>query len=141
MLDQQNNAIELTKTMVKLGPNDLGPAAEFSSPATGGGSGSPAPPGISVLIRKQSAAGGRANRGRLFMPGIADEDMVAGGALASGIQAAFQGAADDLWGAMVAAELSPVVLHAANSPVTTPTPIVSLSVDAVVATQRRRQRR
>ena len=93
-------------------------------------------PNTAVLVRKNTALGGREGRGRFFLPWAIDKtDVNESGGLdptqASNIQAAL----NDLLGELFAQDVPMVLLH--NS-VTVPTPVTSLTVDLLVGSQRRR---
>lgn len=97
------------------------------------------PANTAVLVKKNTAAGGRRNRGRMFLPAVAlqGSDVLPSGFLATGEQAARQTQVSDALAAMLAADIFPVLLHSDGG---TPTAIVSLAVASQVATQRRRMR-
>lgn len=96
------------------------------------------PQNCAVLIRKQTALGGRPGRGRMFLPPFAcDEGNVApNGMLDPDFRSDTQDNIDAWMGA-----LSPVLLHDSLTPGSpAPTPITSFVVDTRIATQRRRLR-
>lgn len=136
-----DNDIRLAGILVKYGPNDTGPAflKTVSHNGTSGSGGSV--PSVSALIRKQTAAGGHAGRGRMYQPG-----MIAGNYDNTGhFTGTHASAITSVWEAfrtgMETALLPLVLLHGEGSPITTPSPIIGLSCDGVLATQRRRLRR
>lgn len=124
--------------LMKYGPNVDGPTAVVSVANPGGVSQDQLSPNTSVLIHKQTASGGRKNRGRMFVPGIGETSVDGSGAIAAGVRTTWEGAMEDLYDGLVAGGLQPVVLH---GDATTPTVITSLAVDGRTATQRRRLRR
>lgn len=140
---QQTSSTALLSCLVKLGPGNLGASAEFSGPATGGVDVPTLPSNVAVLVRKVTASGGRANRGRMFVPGMAEGSVSNTGTIGSPTlpnwQAAFDQMQSDLEGSSGIENLR--VLHDESSPVATPTVQVSYAVQALVATQRRRLRR
>jgi hypothetical protein len=113
---------------------------EFFSTVVGTATAAPVPINSAVLIRKNTASGGRKNRGRMFVPpirpiesgvdalGNIDSDQVT--AIQSRWDLFFSGLADDGPGPMV-------VLHSSAG---TPTVVTSLAVQGTLATQRRRMR-
>jgi len=131
---------DMTSVLVKFGPNETGPSAlePANEPGTGGTGGAAAP---AFLIHKNTDLGGRAGRGRFFLPGVPETAVGPGGVLASGVTTAVNTALASFWLDMGDENLGLVLLHSEGSPITTPTVITSLSCDPVVATQRRRQRR
>lgn len=127
--------------LVKYGPDATGPSALVSDEIVGALESQAAPPNVSALIRKLTAAGGRSGRGRCYLPGIAEGDIFASGALGESRRDGISTAFNAFRTAMATADLPLVVLHQAGAPLTTPTPITFLICDTNVATQRRRLRR
>lgn len=129
---------QLQSTLVKFGPNSTGSSAEFSSAVNGTGSAETMSPNTALLIRKNTAVGGRSGRGRMYMVGLADTSVLDGGDIGGSAQTAAQ-LNCNTWFTRAATENWPMaLLHAA---VSDPTPISSLSVQSRAATQRRRLRR
>lgn len=128
----------LSGVLVKNGPNATGPAAQFSVATPGTSPGVTGYAGASTLARKNTASGGRRGRGRMYLPGIAEAEIDPGGALGGGFRTSVQTACTALLAAQIADAIPMVLLH---SDATTPTAVTSITVDAIVATQRRRQRR
>jgi len=97
------------------------------------------PANTAVLVKKNTAAGGRRNRGRMFLPAVAlqGSDVLPSGFLSGGEQLARQGQIDIAVDEMVERECFAVLLHSDGG---APTPITSLAVASQVATQRRRMR-
>ena len=132
---------DLTGILVKLGPNSTGPSVLLpTSIASDGGTPSDSP-GTSTLVHKITALGGRAGRGRFYLPATPD----AGVALGGGLTPTFIGQVNDRLGTFLTdlqgGDNPPVVLHGVGSPISTPTVITDLLVDAQIGTQRRRNRR
>jgi len=137
----QVSTIFLQECRVKFGPTDTGPTGVFSSTA-GGGIGSPGiQPATSLLVQKTTSFGGRAGRGRMFVPGMSEADVQEDGDVDPAYLTAAQGSFDSLHSDMVASGLEPRLLHSATSPLSTPTLIDAFVVSGKVATQRRRLRR
>jgi hypothetical protein len=122
-----------------------------TSPVLGQRSMDALPQNTAVLIRKQTGLGGRKNRGRMYMPALAAKvDVTEVGAISSGPLADFQTAATNFYNLLDTGQSGlviptpMVILHAATSVslgLPAPTPVTSLVVDPIVATQRRRLRR
>lgn len=141
VMDNFTTAIELREVRVKFGPDATGPSGIWTGAITGTFGENALPPNTSILARKVTAAGGRAGRGRMYLPGFR-EDQVGPTGQISGATASDIADTLDAWqAALIVLDLVPVVLHGANSPLSTPTPIIGWEVDTVVATQRRRLRR
>lgn len=141
MLEHLTSTVTLARTEVKFGPSATGPTGVYTSSGTGGVGTAQAPPNVAYLVRKNTSLGGRAGRGRLFLPGPPEDQIQSSGLLVSGAISGVQADLDAWWAAMVADQLNPVVLHGSGSPLTTPTVITSFTIDSRCATQRQRNRR
>lgn len=114
---------------------------EYRQTTTGGAVGLGMTPNVAILVKKVTGAGGRRNRGRMYIPpvypgeagvdynGVIDADKVL--VLQSQYAVAYSLIVDD--------DLLPVLFHT-EAPFT-PTDISSFQVQQIVATQRRRLRR
>lgn len=94
-----------------------------------------------LLVKKQTALGGRRNRGRFFAPpSFLNEGAVdASGNISSGPLASIQTMWTNFFNALATADLEPQLFHqGAGAPA--PTPITGFQVDSLIATQRRRMR-
>lgn len=113
---------------------------EWIGNGAGSGSNDLCPPNTAFLIRKVTAAGGRKNRGRAFVPWVQEALCEDSGILTSGTPAAITDAFTDLSAAVGTAleVVGPVLFH--SNPVDAPTPITSYACQSLVATQRRRLR-
>lgn len=131
----------LTSVLVKFGPNNLGPSAEVSSTVPGTGGGAQTSPSVAALVQKITAIGGRAGRGRFYLPGVQESEVGETGVLTGAFVDGLQDVMEAFYSELVSSGMPPVLLHGDGSPVSTPTPITSFNVDGTVATQRRRQRR
>lgn len=104
-------------------------------------SGNTLPQNCALLVRKLSTAGGRANKGRLYMPGMLGEAIVNNvgtvepSALA-GLQTAFSNFGTDLLAVAGIDDL--LILHSDNT--LPPTVITNFQPQSRIATQRRRLR-
>lgn len=131
------NKVTLSVARIKMGPNSVGPVYEFTGTATGNQSAESVTPNVAALVQKRGVLGGRANRGRFFLPGLAEGSVTAGGLLESGYMANLQDAVDDFFAATAVTLGDHVILHSTSSD---PTIVTSTPVDPKVATQRRRLR-
>lgn len=99
------------------------------------------PSNCAVLVNKNTALGGRRNRGRCFAPPYyppeASVDMV--GTLVGAAVTNLQGRWDQFFNALSTAFYAPVLFH--SSAPFTPSPMSGFSVQTVIATQRRRLRK
>lgn len=124
---------------VKVGT--VNPAAPivftFDDSLGGSGSGAISPPSVAMLANKATLLGGRHGRGRLFLPAPPENQVDNVGALDSTFRGNVQTSLDDLMtniGTQLGGE--PYLLHAESSPA--PTLIQSITLQGLVATQRRR---
>lgn len=131
----------LTSVLVKFGPNDLGPSAEVAASVPGTGGGVQTSSAVSILVHKNTAIGGRPGRGRIYLPGVQESEVDVAGVLTGAFVTGLQDEFDAFEAELISSGMPPVLLHSAESPVSTPTPITGFQVDSRVATQRRRQRR
>lgn len=106
------------------------------------------PQNCALLVSKNTELGGRKNRGRFFLPGVLNENAVNNiGVIEPGTVTVYQGYATQfkdtlLQGGVTSQVACPmVILHNAGVGATPPpTPVISLTVSSVIATQRRRLR-
>lgn len=115
----------------------------------GGSADNRLPQNCALLVRKNTNKGGRRNKGRFFVPLIVGETTVNSvGMIETSEVIYFQGLAN-AFQASLAEDADPVipstpmvVLHHSEgvSTAPSPTPVSSLQVDGVIATQRRRMR-
>lgn len=130
-----------TGVLAKIGPSATGPSAFVSNASPGAVSGDPEVANTSILVRKVTALGGRAGRGRFFVPGAGQALFQENSRMTPGDDAVYDGLFENFYDALIALDLTPVVLHGPGSPITTPTPITEFRTDSLAATQRRRLRR
>lgn len=130
--------VTMSSVYVKFGPNTTGPSAEYFGESDTGIGGAAAPPNVSVLVAKVTAAGGRKGRGRMFVPGFPEGLIDAGGIVNPTQLTSLQAAFDDFYDTITGLDFPLVLLHGDS---TTPTTITSFVVQNLVATQRRRLRR
>lgn len=135
------NQITLSSVLVKAGPNDIGPSVElgFNLPGAAGNVGGY--PGVCYLVSKNTAFGGRAGRGRMYIPGVPEASVDPGGNLSSGTTSGLQTAANAWLEDQSTNGVPLVLLHNTGSPLSEPSEVTSLTVSNRSATQRRRNRR
>lgn len=132
---------DLQSILVKFGPNDIGPSAEVSAVIASDGGTPCDSPATSVLVHKNTSFGGRAGRGRLFLPNPPDAGIGTGGALDPTFVGQVNTRLEAFRVALVGQNIDMMLLHNAGSPLTDPSPVTSLTCDSQVATQRRRNRK
>ena len=100
--------------------------------------GDPAPPNTSALFRMQSGLVGRKYRGRMYLPGVLDDDEInADGTIVDTALTSLGGVMAYLIDVLGTASVEPVILHSDS---TVPTLVTSGAIQPVVASQRRRLR-
>lgn len=141
VMSQLDNDLHAIGVHCKFGPNDVGPSADYVDDRAGDAGSTGQSPQVALLVQKATSNGGHAGRGRFYLPGVVSSVLDGDGTLHSGFRTALQTTMDDFLDLLSADDYVPVVLHGPDSPLTTPSPILALTVDARVATQRRRMRR
>lgn len=134
-----NSHVELTGILVKNGPNDVGPFFEKGVAHVGANTSGDCIPNSAALVRKSTGLGGRKHRGRMFLPFLGESDMDTGGFVSSSFLSGLQGAVDDFYNQLVSDDIPMSLLHADS--LTSPDAVAALTVEAQIATQRRRLRR
>jgi|tagenome__1003787_1003787.scaffolds.fasta_scaffold20480459_2 hypothetical protein len=92
----------------------------------------------SFLVHKYTGLGGRKNRGRIFLPGLSDQDRDPYGVLIGSKVTELQNNLTDFYGLLQSSNLQPRLLHSDATP---PTNILQFQLDGKIATQRRRLRK
>jgi hypothetical protein len=129
-----------SEAYVKFGPSATGDSGLFGSITPGTASAPTTPPAVTQIVRKETAAGGRSGRGRLYFPGLPEAQISGGGLLSDAWKNNLPVAIADWVATLALAGADPVVLHSSGAPITTPTPITAFTSPARVGTQRRRNR-
>lgn len=113
---------------------------EVLVPIVGTGGGESLTVNTAILVRKNTASGGRKQRGRMFVPpfNTNEGDVTAAGFLDGTYLASQNDGWADFLTSLAADDVFPWLLH--TDPADAPTPITSLLVQPQVATQRRRMR-
>lgn len=96
------------------------------------------PQNCAWFLRKGTGLGGRANAGRMFIPGVPEAATNNAGVIDSAALAAAQTDANTFLTDLAGIDQPMVLLH--SSSLNTPDPVISMVVDDVLATQRRRLR-
>lgn len=120
-------------------------AVSGTATALGGSAKEIAPPNNAVLVQKRTATGGRRGRGRMYVPfSVGEGEVTQTGRLETTSLAFFQTVATQFREAMADGTVDPatilVLLHDSDgvTPPPAPSPIVSLTVDPIIGSQRRR---
>lgn len=133
-----SSSASIVTIKVKNGPDDVGPTAEGSFLITGTRDEATENSSTSILVRKSTALGGRANRGRMFWPAVAAADTTIGGNVEAAAVTIMQTTMDSLLDNLATADVPMVVLHQGAG---APTAVTALTVQGICANQRQRQRR
>lgn len=134
-----SNEVELSSILVKFGPVSTGASAQIST-SHSGSAGVGGPPNVTFLVRKTTDDGGRAGRGRMYLPQPAESQVAPSGAVEGAAHSALQSDLDTFFGELVASDIPMLVLHGSGSPISVPSEVTALVLDGHVATQRRRLR-
>jgi len=137
-LAHQNASVRLSAVRIKYGPTATGPSFETTGESVGGQSGNPASSNVAYLIHKNTALGGRQGRGRLYIPGVTESFINAGGSVDSTMFPNLSGDCGDFFADLIAADLPPMLLH---GDALAPTDILNFEPDPRCGTQRQRMRR
>lgn len=118
-------------------------SGEFSHVVVGSQSGETPPVNVAILVKKNTSMGGRFNRGRMYLPpySMAEGSISKLGVLDPTQKADLQDRCDAFYGILEAdVDVDMRLLHYPRTadPTPDPTPLTSLIVDNIVATQRRR---
>lgn len=132
--------LALNSVSMKIGPTETGPSYEYIEVTEGGDAGLAVPANTALLVRKVTALGGRAGRGRLYWPGVRESRVDSGGNVDGTFVTDFQVGWTGLYNDLLVHVAALVVLHGPDSPLSTPTPIEQLILQSRCATQRRRMR-
>lgn len=141
VIDSMDSGVQVTEALFKRGPDSTGPSAILPLVAGGINTGTNSAPQRALLVQKATAVGGRAGRGRMYLPGLRDADVNEGGQLATAVREQFQEDVDDFLEGMSSGNWPLVLEHQAGSPLEVPTVVTSLNVQSQVATIRKRNRR
>lgn len=145
----QKSVIFFLRTEVLIGTSSfpLTGTAGVATPGLAGGS--PLTSNTPLLVSKNTATGGRPNKGRMFLPGMVSEDNVGTtGIITTSFIGPLQTALDQWRANLVGAfppnvqTYPPYILHSSEGAGSglPPTAITGFGLQSIVATQRRRMR-
>lgn len=117
----------------------------LESTQTGQQTGSALPANCAALVAKQTGLGGPGNRGRIFVPGIPDDQVSAAGVLDNALRTVIQTAMDGLISVIIVdtdTTFLHSIIHSAVVPAVPPgpTPVTSLVVRGQIGIQTKRYR-
>lgn len=149
LADRLSDPVTFTHATVYMGQDGGGtiPFDSTGDPVPGTADGASLPSNCAYLLRKRTGLGGRRGRGRMYLPGVGEDEADNLGNLPGAWLTTMQDRADDFMAALlddtVGPAIPPVVLHRSEGigaePV--PTPITVFQMDGKIATQRQRLRR
>lgn len=93
---------------------------------------------VCALLKKGTGFAGRSQRGRMYIPGVPEAQVNAGGFYTSAYFTSLVNTGNEILTELDAQLVPMVLLH--SDPALTPSPVTSLAPDAKAATQRRRLR-
>ena len=134
-----STASVITSILVKNGPNSSGAFAQLGTSIPGATAQEASYAGASVLIRKITGFGGRRGTGRMYWPGIPETNVGQGGVVSGSFLTTLTDRLEDFQALLVGQGLQMVLLH--GDEVAPPYVVSALQPQAILATQRRRQRR
>lgn len=141
-----SDSLTLEQCLLTVGQDGFGNGSVSSSlaPVSGGDSGDQVPINLAVILQKHTADLGRRGRGRMFLPGLANQSQVLeDGHLTTAAQTGFTAAAADFLlylrtdadtGGYPAME--PVLLHSTGAP----TPLLAPTISPIIGVIRKRVR-
>lgn len=142
IVESLSNVVRLVRTTVRFGPEPLGPTGVDTGQILGGIANPYDTPAVSFLVKKTTGIGGKTARGRWYWPGIPDAQTENAGVMAAAFQTDMQTKFTGWLTSMQGLGLIPVILHQQpSSSDEPPYPIIGMTVERALATQRRRQRR
>lgn len=106
-----------------------------STTDNGDSANTPMPPSVAIIIRKLTGLSGRANRGRMYVPGIPENHIADTGRVEPGALTSWNTAADGLAADLSAGAAVPSLFHRATG---TMTPLTELEVAGTMGHQRMR---
>jgi hypothetical protein len=132
--------ISLTAVHVKMGPNLTGEMIEIPATLKGEVDQRALTPNTAILVRKSTTQGGRMNQGRFYIPGYTESGVDDAGVVLPGDVTLLQLTMDALITHLQTLEIPMVLLHGKSDGLGLPLAVTKLSVQPLVATQRRRLR-
>jgi len=143
-LDRVDANVTLRSAKAVIGQDGGDPIVQESSRSNSGNSTRDSTaPALALMLTKQTALGGRANRGRMYFPwAVSDTGVGENGAVQGSTLDNWQASCDEFLEQLTLSVPGPlidgaVILH--SSPSLAPTPITGMVPNPAIRTQRRRQ--
>lgn len=135
----QDNSVTIGPVHAIIGQDGEPTSADGVGTVTGGVSASSLPANVAVLVQKHTSTGGRRGRGRFYVPwALTGSAANEAGVIDSSVLATLRTAASDFLDALEGTANMQVLHSPGISTAPEPSPVTSLSVASMVATQRRR---
>lgn len=139
MAADQDNQVTIGPVVASVGTSGAPLSGPGTLTASGGSSFNCLPANVACLVRKTTGLGGRKGRGRMYVPWfLPDEAVSERGEIDITSLGVRQ---DDVAALLLALDSNGVPMVLLHNDSTTPSPVLALTVDGVVATQRRRLRK
>lgn len=116
----------------------VGNVITLAENVAGGTAHTPATPNVAFLVRKITALGGRKQHGRMYLPGVSEQDVDNVGTV---IASKITEITSNINGFLATASAANFFWTLLHNGTTAPTPITSYQVETTAATQRRRMRK
>lgn len=138
LLTNLSNVTALIRTRAILNDSGVLTYGEHTGSVAGGAAGAPLPPNCAYLASKRSGLVGRANQGRMYIPGCTEAEVGNDGIVTPAFITTMQTDLTDFIADLTTAAMPMVILHDTVGVV--PVPVTTLSMNQKIATQRRRMR-
>ena len=119
-----SSAVQHVETRLRIGTPEGEVVQSVFSAFDGGGTGQNLPPNCAWPVTKYSAFGGRANRGRWFLPGVNEPQVDSTGTISSGAVEDMSEGLIAFLSDLAAADFTPVIFHSDTE--LTPTVILAM---------------
>lgn len=127
------------RSTLKQGPNETGPTFENFTVLDGGVTGASVMPQVAGLVRKLTGLGGRANRGRFYLPHLSSTTISSSGQIGGAALGDYQEVMETWLTGLESEGITVYILHS-DPGASDPTEVTSVAFQQQVATQRRRNR-
>lgn len=136
-----DSSVTMSAVRVSLGTDGTGDLVTvLATNQVGGMASLTVPPNVAVLVHKSTSRGGRRGRGRMYLPWSVQSTQVDEGGQIVSSQVTIITTALGVWKTQLSTLACPLVLlHGpGKTALPAPDPVLSMSTDRLVATQRRR---
>lgn len=138
LLTNLSNVTALIRTRAIYNDAGVEMYGEHTGSVAGAAAGAPLPPNCAYLASKRTGLVGRANQGRMYIPGCTEAEVGNDGIVTPAFIATMQTDLSDFIADLITDGNPMVILHSTVGP--SPTDVNALSMNQKIATQRRRMR-